>query len=221
MSGARVLACFTPGGDILHGMLRLFVLILALCLIPSASRADDIELRVSPYLLVGGGGDVKFNSTAVSDAGSWGAGASVGFGTRFEAAITQYISIGGLFEFASLGLDGVRIFGFALTPDRAKIMDFDVWVKGGTRFDLGPGELEVYGGIPFGLTVGITSFNDERETNPGYNLGLLGGAQYWFDRFGVFTELGYRFHKIIDGGEVRQSSRLSQIVWHLGGSIAF
>jgi hypothetical protein len=199
---------------------------LALCLLPATSRADDVEYRVSPYLLVAGGGDVKTNFSNTSDGVTTAANASVGFGARFEAAITEYIAVGALFEYAALQRAGATfpIVG-TVTPDRDKLMDFDVWVKGGTRLDLGPGELEVYGGVPFGLTAAVVTFSGDRETLPGYNLGLLAGAQYWFDRFGVFTELGYRFHKVFDrsvlGSDVQASYRISQLAWHLGGSVAF
>jgi hypothetical protein len=203
-------------------MLRYVAVVLALCVVPASSRADDVEYQLSPYLLVAGAGDVKINSTAPSAIDTWGANASVGFGTRFEAALSRYITVGGLFEYAALQRVGFSVFG---APDKDKLMDFDVWVKGGTRLELGPGELEVYGGVPFGLTVSVTTITDEREALPGYNLGLLGGARYWFDRFGVFTELGYRFHKVIDGSyndtNVRVSYRISQLAWHLGGSVAF
>ena len=157
--------------------------------------------------------------------------ASVGFGARFETPLTDFLAIGGLFEYAALQRAGVSLpFVGTVTPDKDKLIDFDIWLKAGTRFEIGPGELEVYGGVPFGLTLGVTSVSGERETYPGYNLGLLGGAQYWFGepgapRFGLFTELGYRFHKVIDrslqGSDTRVSYRISQLRWHLGGSIAF
>ena len=103
-------------------------------------------------------------------------------------------------------------------------IDFDIWLKGGTRFDVGPGALDVYAGVPFGLTVGVIPSGDDRDAYAGYNLGILVGAQYWFDRFGIFTDLGYRFHKLIDRSDDsgnRFSYRISQLAWHIGGSVAF
>jgi hypothetical protein len=201
----------------------IFVVLAFVFGVPASTLADDHPYQVSPYLLVAGGGDVKINSSsAFYDDITWGANASVGFGARFEVALSEYFTIGGLFEYAALQ----RTTFFGITPDKDKLMDFDLWVKGGARLELGPGELEVYGGVPFGLTAAlVTNVGDDRDALPGYNLGLLGGARYWFDRVAIFTELGYRFHKVIDGSygdtNIRVSYRISQIAWHLGGSVAF
>lgn len=196
---------------------------LGLALLLPTSRAAADDLRLSPYFLVAGGGDVKLDSNRTSEEFEYPANASVGFGVRFEAQVLEFLSIGGLFEYSALQLEGVTlpIIG-RIEPDKDKFVDFDLWIKGGTRFSLGPGDLEVYGGVPIGFTIGVIPGGDDREAHPGLNLGILAGAQYFIDRFGVFTDLGYRFHKIFDRqDDERIGARISQLSWQLGGTIVF
>ncbi|MDB4975041.1 MAG: hypothetical protein JWN48_3382, partial [Myxococcaceae bacterium] len=54
--------------------------------------------------------------------------------------------------------------------------------------------LEVYGALPIGLTV--AGVKGEVDGRPGFNIGIVGGANYWFtSRIAINAELGWVFHK--------------------------
>jgi hypothetical protein len=101
-----------------------------------------------------------------------------------EYVVMDYFSIGGEMRFLFPKVDG--------ESDRHFLWDISVKPKGRYAFDNMP--LEVYGAFPLGLTV--PGIDGPAEGTVGFNLGLVGGATWWFnENMGVNAELGWVFHK--------------------------
>jgi hypothetical protein len=109
---------------------------------------------------------------------------TVGFQGGAEYVIMDYFSIGGEMRFLWTKVNDAA--------DRDFLWDIDVKPRGRYPFKKIP--LEVYGALPIGLTV--PAIANEPEGKPGFNVGLVGGATWWFtSKMGVNAELGWVFHK--------------------------
>jgi len=136
------------------------------------------------YLAVGG--DLQWTDNRYNAFG--GAAASlnptVGLQSGVDYVLHDYFSIGGETRFLWWKVDG--------GTDRNFLWDIDVKPRGRYAFHNIP--LEVYGALPIGLTV--AGIKGEAEGKPGFNIGLVGGANYWFtSRLAVNAELGWNFHR--------------------------
>lgn len=179
--------------------------------VPTSERQYDPNAnRVMLYFLgeVGGEANVEvggFEGDANLDA-------TLGFGTRFEAPISDFFAIGGGFEFFSLKVDDF---------DRDGDFGIDIYGVGKGRhvIEITPSiDLEVFGA----LLLGFTAFFGEDgnyESAFGFNLGLLGGAALMIGRIGIMTELGLRHRHVygeLDGGG-DYDIRTRQFAFHFGG----
>jgi len=109
---------------------------------------------------------------------------TVGFQGGADYVIMDYFSIGGEMRFLWSKVNGAG--------DRDFLWDIDVKPRGRYPFKKIP--LEVYGALPIGLTV--PAISNEPEGKPGFNVGLVGGATWWFtSKMGLNAELGWVFHK--------------------------
>jgi hypothetical protein len=109
---------------------------------------------------------------------------TVGFQGGADYVIMDYFSIGGEMRFLWTKVNGAG--------DRDFLWDIDVKPRGRYPFKKFP--LEVYGALPIGLTV--AGIPNAPEGKPGFNVGLVGGATWWFtSKMGVNAELGWVFHK--------------------------
>jgi hypothetical protein len=125
-------------------------------------------------------------------------------GLQFGAdyVLHRYFSIGGEMRFNWVGYDG--------GGDRIFLWDLAVKPRGRYAFDNIP--LELYGALPLGLTV--AGFDGEPEGTAGFNIGLVGGANYWFTKnMAINAEIGWVFHKFgAELGPVEIDHKMNQFL---------
>lgn len=183
-----------------HAVLLLGLLIAlapssALAKKPRQARGKSVDAtRLTPYVGVSGAGHSSIRGWG---ADRYDARAGAHTGARLEVPVARYFSLGGLAEF---GGTSVR------HADRADLhLDMSFWMKGRYVIDLKPFDLEIYGGVPIGMSFGFVDFNRGygREFGPGLNSGFLAGAQFLFKKGGFFADMGPRFRRTWyhDGGE--------------------
>ena len=178
-----------------------------------ARGASANATRLTPYVGLSGAGRSSIRG--------WGADHYAGrlggqTGARIEAPLARYFSLGGMAEF---GGTSVRY------ADRAELyLDFSLWAKGRYVFDFKPFDLEIYGGMPLGMSLGFVDFDRGygREFGPGLNSGFLMGAQFLFKKGGFFTDLGPRFRRTWhrDGGADWSYGGV-RFAWNFGGVLYF
>ena len=161
---------------------------------PAARRSYDsrpgplrvyggFSLAVGGDLQVESGGD-RFDFDDYGDEYSIDLDPTIGLQGGAEYVVMDYFSIGGEMRFLFFKADG--------GGDRSFLWDLVVKLKGRYEFDNIP--LEVYGALPIGLTV--PGLDGEAEGTVGFNIGLVGGATWWFnEKMGINAELGWVFHK--------------------------
>jgi hypothetical protein len=110
--------------------------------------------------------------------------ATLGFQGGADYVVMDYFSIGGEMRFLWTKVDGVA--------DRDFLWDLVVKPRGRYAFKKIP--LEVYGALPLGLTV--AGISGEPEGKAGFNIGLVGGANWFFTKkMGINAEVGWLFHR--------------------------
>jgi hypothetical protein len=109
-----------------------------------------------------------------------GLGPSPSGGIRVEVPVGRFFVFGGFFDFASL-------------QARSAPLGVGGWFKGRVVLDVGASVLELYVGVPIGLSVWIPPISGV-DPEAGATLGLLGGAQaHLSDTIALFVETGFRF----------------------------
>jgi len=108
---------------------------------------------------------------------------------------------------------------------------FDISPFLGVRIPIlanGHNVVRLRGTIPFGFTV--LKPNAEawgEDAYLGFNTGVLGGVEASFGNFGVFTDVGFRFHRVYANndialvGEVDASLSWAQLSVNVGAQLAF
>ena len=175
------------------------------------SSGPTDQWRLNAYGVLRGGGSWRVRDDGSSLSRSIGVGGGVGL--RVEIPIHDYVVIGPLLDFRVLTPG--QIFGVG--PDRINALNFGVWSKGRYRFDASGHPLEVYIGIPMGLTF---YFSDAAgwDTEVGVSVGLMFGGQLFInDRIGFMFETGFRRDGFRDNGA---KFRTLQFVMNAGISIA-
>lgn len=115
---------------------------------------------------------------------------TVGLQFGVDYVLHKYFSIGGETRFLWWKPSGAG--------DRNFLWDLDVKPRGRYAFTNIP--LEVYGALPIGLSV--AGLAGELEGGAGFNVGLLGGANYFFNsKMAINAEIGWQFHRF--GAEAR------------------
>jgi hypothetical protein len=170
-------------------------------------------MRVSPYFLLGFGGEADVEVGPFS--GENDLDPTVGLGVRFEVPIWDYISVGGIFAWAAFQQDAPGL-------DRDHLFDLDPMIKGRYVLDAGGMPLELHATFPVGFTVGSLDA-ENTDAAVGWNLGLLFGATLFVtDSIGVMAELGFMHHSVTSeqrGAEFDASATQGRL--HLGASFAF
>jgi hypothetical protein len=101
-----------------------------------------------------------------------------------EYVVMDYFSIGGELRWLFFKQDG----------DDGRSFLWDIVVKPKGRYAFSNIPLEVYGALPLGLTV--PGLKGEAEGGVGFNLGLVGGATWFFnERMGINAEIGWHYHR--------------------------
>jgi hypothetical protein len=142
--------------------------------------------------------------------------ATLGFNLRADIPVFRYMLIGPLLNFGAWRPD---VSG----ASRNYYLDVDVFVRGRIPIQLDKIGLQVWAGIPIGLTLDFLS-NQEGANLEGFGLGwnfgvMFGGAIHFTRRFGMFTEIGWLQHKMshdASSGPGSAAFRLSQGVWNIG-----
>jgi hypothetical protein len=187
-----------------------------------ASAQDANALHLSSFFGLGFGGAWDVDVAGTSTGGDLDA--TVGLGLRFEVPLLDYLTIGGQLGFNFPKIDG--------QDDRQKWLDLpDLIVRGRYPVRLGPGVLEPYVGFLIGGTVSMLKFSatgdDIKDTAYGWNVGVLFGAQYFFnDRFGALFEIGWQRHAANHSqstafGDIDVSYSANQAVMNFGFTTLF
>lgn len=167
--------------------------------------------RLNAYGVLRGGGSWRVRDDGASLSQDIGVGG--GLGARLEIPLHDYVVIGPLLDFHVLTPG--RFLGIG--PDRITALTFGVWSKGRYELELAGHPLEVYVGIPLGLSI---YFSDARgwDTEVGVSVGLMFGAQFFLnERIGFLLENGFRRDGFRDSGA---KFRTLQYVLNAGISIA-
>jgi hypothetical protein len=162
-------------------------------------------------LHLGLGGSEELNGSSEDMATTYGVN------LRADYPVARYLLIGPLFQFGAWRPDVEHSTYDYYT-------DIDLYLRGRVPIDQGSLGLQVWAGIPVGLTLSFLGgdhaalFND---AGFGWNIGVLVGAAIHFTReFGLFTELGWMQHKMSHGSAVNGGEdggfRLSQTNLNLG-----
>jgi hypothetical protein len=203
-----------------HAVLLLGLLI---ALLPSEALArkpkqahDDAvwATRITPYVGVAGAGRASVRSPGWRTEGYNMRGGGH-LGTRLEFPIMEFFSLGGMAEFGGTSIRRARRSDLHL--------DLSFWAKGRYVIDLKPFDLEVYAGIPIGMSFAFVDWNDPaREFGPGFNSGFMFGAQFLFKNGGFFTDMGPRFRRSwYDDFDGRWSYGTRQFNMNFGGVLYF
>jgi hypothetical protein len=144
--------------------------------------------------------------------------ATLGFNLRGDVPVYKYLLIGPLIEFGAW-----RPSVSGSSPSRNYYLDVDFFLRGRIPIDLDSIGLQVWAGIPIGLTLDFLG-NDEGRALEGFGIGwnfgvLVGGAIHFNSKFGMFTEIGWLQHKMshdASSGSGSADFRLSQGVWNIG-----
>lgn len=143
---------------------------------------------------------------------------TLGLNIRSDFPIAQYVLIGPMFEFGAW-----RPEPGESAPMRAFYFDIDLFVRGRIPFDLDPVDLQLWAGVPGGLS--LSFLNEEIAPNlegfgVGWNIGaLLGGAIHFTDEFGLLLEGGWIRHRLghkRDPGDGNAQITFSSFVMNTG-----
>ncbi|HEX4340076.1 MAG TPA: hypothetical protein VH062_29415 [Polyangiaceae bacterium] len=141
---------------------------------------------------------------------------TLGFNLRGDIPVFRYMVIGPLLNFGAWRPD---VSG----ASRNYYLDVDVFLRGRIPIQLDKIGLQLWAGVPIGLTLDFLS--DQEGTNLdgfglGWNFGVMfGGAIHFTNRFGMFTEIGWLQHRFThdaSSGSGSTDFRVSQGVWNIG-----
>jgi hypothetical protein len=181
---------------------------------PKQARGPAVDaVRLTPYVGAAGGGRVVERGPRFDDYWTGGMRGGGQVGARLEVPVNPYFALGGLAEFGGTAARGARRHDLHL--------DFSFWAKGRYVLDLKPFDLELYAGVPIGMSLAFQDYWDGpgRDFGGGLNSGLLFGAQFLFKRGGFFTDLGPRFRRTWYGDGWSWGTR--QFNMNFGGVIFF
>ncbi|MDB4987768.1 MAG: hypothetical protein JWN04_2946 [Myxococcaceae bacterium] len=171
----------------------------------SVGSPGPLRIYAGFYLAVGGDAQIANNNGYYAYGRSQSLAPTVGFQAGADYILHDYFSIGGETRFLWVKADS------NLVTDRDFLWDLDVKPRGRYAFSNIP--LEVYGALPIGLTV--AGIKGQPEGKPGFNVGLVGGANYWFtSRIAINAEVGWNFHKFGEtvNGSPRADIKMNQFV---------
>jgi hypothetical protein len=173
-------------------------------------------VRVSLYAGPRLGGSAQFSFDGDSETADMAVGGSLG--VRLEVPVARYFVIGGFFDFASLQLD----FGDGFEPaDRLNVLNVGLWLKVRALVELQSAIMEIYLGVPVGLSVAVSTEEDV-DNDLGYGLGALGGVQVHLNQtLGLFVEAGFHRDSYKVGEEFGETLRVSFLQASVHGGVSF
>jgi hypothetical protein len=160
-------------------------------------------------------GTVEFEPNA----GALGASAlasTYGFNLRGDVPIERFLVVGPLIQFGSWRPDA------SPAPSRSYYIDADLYIRARLPISLGSTNLQLWLGVPVGLTFDIlgSGMANVSGAGLGWNIGVLGGgAVHLTPKLGLFAELGWVQHKVTHDGDANLYLRLAQ--WTLNVGFAF
>jgi hypothetical protein len=120
---------------------------------------------------------------------------TLGFNIREDIPLFRYVLIGPLFQFGAWRADSS-----GPSPSRSYYVDVDLFVRGRIPVELQSIGLELWGGVPIGLSLsflGSGAYDTLDGFGVGWNVGVLfGGAVHFTKNFGMFTEVGWLQHRM-------------------------
>jgi len=155
-------------------------------------------------------------SSTVDVAGEDGpSGPVLGANARTDLPIAKYILVGPMLEFA--------------VTEPNYYLDLDVTLRARIPIDVGNVQVQIWGGMPIGLTFSFLKDDFAHSFTPdldafalGWNIGVLfGGAVHFSREFGLFTELGWQQHTMSHGREINGSVELVLDPWILNVGFVF
>lgn len=166
-------------------------------------------LSVYGGLRLGFGGNINFKDDDTDAEADDDMLATIGLQGGADYVLMDYFAVGGELRLAWLNSE-TRDDG-----DIGRDLFIDIAVKPRGRYAFGNIPLEVYGALPLGITFIATNGDYEDKINadisqgPGFNLGFLAGATYFFtEHMGVNGEMGglmYWFGSEAEVGGVKSS----------------
>ncbi len=146
-----------------------------------------------------------------------------GVNLRSDVPVARYLLLGPLFQFGAYRVDR------SPKPSRDYYVDIDLYVRGRLPIEVDKLALQLWAGMPIGLTLGFLGATTAGESGDpralsgfgvGWNVGfLVGGAIHFSKKFGMFAEAGWVAHRTSHAYENRDgdvSIRLSQTNVNLG-----
>jgi hypothetical protein len=150
-----------------------------------------------------------FSSNVVVNEADGPRGPVLGANIRSDVPVAGYLLVGPMLEFGSY--------------EPGYYFDLDVYLRARVPIDAKSVKIQIWAGIPVGLTFSFLS-GDFARTLDGFALGwnvgvLLGGAVHVSREFGLFTEGGWQQHKMshdraAGGGDI--DLVLKPWVWNAG-----
>lgn len=123
---------------------------------------------------------------------------TLGFNLRTDFPVVRYLLIGPLFQFGA--------WQPKLAPGHNYYVDIALFLRGRIPIDLGDNHLQIWGGIPIGISASV--FGDANvppnvsDAGWGWNVGGLVGSAFQLDSgFGLFAELGWLQHQMSHSGD--------------------
>jgi hypothetical protein len=196
----------------------------------SMASAQFSEVDASRIVFVGGfvaGGELELHTEILGVEGSASTDAGTGgvFGLQFEAPIAPFFVLVGRFS-------GTRYRGDDRSDTHRTFLDFGVSPTASFAIRAGRLQIEPRLGIPLGFTLHVSNEDDTdgleligvSRTNPGWHLGVLGGAHFSasngsgaLGRLGGFLELGMMHH---GNNDSKYRTNLNQFQMQFGLSFA-
>jgi hypothetical protein len=138
---------------------------------------------------------VGFGGTLERDGAESDLATTFGANLRSDIPVAGYVLIGPLVQFGAWRPDPP---GDA--PSRDYYLDIDLFVRGRVPIEFEPIALQVWGGVPIGLSLSLLG-RDSARTLEGFGVGwdvgfLFGGAVHFSKKFGMFAEVGWLQHRM-------------------------
>lgn len=172
------------------------------------------NVRIPFFVKLGFAGSLSASADD-RDLGSADLNPTVGGGAGVTFVIARFFGIGPRLSINRLQADGADV------GDNG-ILAVDLAIAPQVRFPFSNGRLAVYGVVPFGVTV-FQSEADDSESEVGFNLGLMGGFEFFLGRrFGLFAEIGFQGRFFSESaGPVDVFYTISDASLAVGGKLAF
>jgi hypothetical protein len=155
---------------------------------PRANRGFGSEPHSALAFHLGMGGTTKAGSTEAQLDNTYGAS------VRSDFPVVEYLLLGPLIQVGAWRPD------LSPTIARSVYADIDFYLRGRVPFDLESVDLQVWAGVPIGLSLSSLTVDLTQSVERfgvGWNCGVLAGAAIHFtEAFGLFAEGGFVWHDL-------------------------